>query len=196
MPPKSKFTTEEIISTALSLVRSQGVEALTARSLAEALGTSPKPIFGLFESMQDLTDSVMSAAGSLYEQYLADAMADPSLPPYKASGMGYIRFARQEPYLFKWLFMRDRTGQALTEDRESIRPLLKIIMERTGLCEDRAYLFHLEMWLYVHGIATMIATGYLDWDMEFVSNALSDAYWGLLHRFTEESTCLPSKHTV
>lgn len=51
--------------------------------------------------------------------------------------------------------------------------------------EDEAYLFHLEMWLYVHGIATMIATSYLDWDDEFISRVLTDAYMGLKYRYTE-----------
>ncbi len=186
MPPKNKFTKEEIVNAALMLVRTQGMEALTARSLAQALGASAKPIFGLFENMQDLTSQVLCAADGVYRGYLQAAIADTSLPPYKASGMGYIRFAKEDPHLFKWLFMRDRTGEALAEDREAVRPQLDMIMAKTGMDEDKAYLFHLEMWLYVHGIATMIATGYLNWDMDFVSKALTDAYLGLTHRFMEK----------
>ncbi len=186
MAPKKKFTKDEIIEAALALVQSRGIEALTARSLAQALGTSSKPIFSLFENMQELTDHVMQAANAVYEGYIRTAMGDPGIPPYKASGMGYIRFAREYPRLFKWVYMRDRTGEAVTEDREALRPLLTLLQENLGISEDRAYLFHLEMWLYVHGIATMIATGYLDWDMDFVSRALTDMYRGLCRSLKEE----------
>ncbi len=186
MPPKCIFTKEEIIRTALQLVRTEGMDALTARSLAQALGTSTKPIFGLFASMQALQTAVLSAADVIYQQYLLDSMQGGKYPPYKASGMGYIQFAMEEKKLFKLLFMRDRSGETIAEDRESIRPLLDLLQNNLHISEDRAYLFHLEMWLYVHGIATMLATGYLDWDMAFVSSALTDAYLGLCARFREE----------
>lgn len=57
-------------------------------------------------------------------------------------------------------------------------------MKNLGLSEDEAFLFHLEMWIFVHGIATMTATSYLNWDIEFISMTLTDAYEGLKHRYT------------
>jgi hypothetical protein len=39
------------------------------------------------------------------------------------------------------------------------------------------------MWLFVHGIATMQATSYENWDTELISRALTDSYMGLKHRF-------------
>ena len=71
------------------------------------------------------------------------------------------------------------------KNKEEIRPLMQLIQQNLGISEDEAYLFHLEMWLYVHGIATMIATSYLDWDDEFISRVLTDAYMGLKYRYTE-----------
>ncbi len=99
--------------------------------------------------------------------------------------MAYIRFAKEEKELFKLLFMRDRSGERIAEDREEIRPLLDIIMNTLGIDEDKVYLFHLEMWVYIHGIATMIATSYLNWDTEFISKSVSDVYMGLKMRYTE-----------
>ncbi len=183
MPPKSKFTKEEIVKAAVDLTRREGMEALTARSLAQALGTSPKPIFGWFSSMTEIHQEVLKTADELYQGYLRADMASGEYPPYKASGMAYIRFAREEKALFKLLFMRDRTGETVEEDRASIRPLLEILMSQLGLSEDAAYLFHLELWVYVHGIATMIATGYLDWNLDFISATLTDVYLGLKGRF-------------
>ena len=54
MPPKPKFTREEIIETALQLVSERGMSALTARDLGERLGSSARPIFTLFKNMEEV----------------------------------------------------------------------------------------------------------------------------------------------
>ncbi len=184
MPPKNLFTKKTIIAAALDIVRAEGMAALTARSLAQRLGTSTKPIFGLFENMQQVQAGVISAAFDIYQTYLLPE--NTPYPPYKASGMGYIRFAGEEKELFRLLFMRDRSGEVIAENRETVRPQLEQLQQGLGLSEEEAWLFHIEMWVTVHGIATMLATNYLAWDMEFVSNMLTDLYQGLCHRFRKE----------
>lgn len=184
MPPKFKFTREQIIDAALDLTRKKGAAGLTARGLAAELGSSSKPIFSLFQNMEEVQSEVMSAANVLYQSYIQRGMADGRYPPYKASGIAYIQFAKEEKELFKLLFMRDRTGEKIEENREEIRPILDIIMKNLGISEDEAFIFHLQLWLYVHGIAAMVATNYLDWDIDFISKALTDGYEGLKHRYT------------
>lgn len=179
MPPKFKFTREEITKAAFDITRQGGMAALTARALAARLGCSVKPIFGLFQNMEELQQEVLAAANERYQSYLQEDMSAGKYPPYKASGMAYIRFAKEERELFRLLFMRDRSAEKIEENREAVRPLLDIIQKNTGLGEEEAYMLHLEMWIYVHGIATMIVTSYLDWDMEFVSKVLTDGYTGL-----------------
>ena len=186
MPPQFKFKKEEILSAALDITRENGLSALTARALAARLGCSVKPVFGLFRNMEEVQREVLAAAEQLYQDHLRESMERGQYPPYKASGMAYIRFARDERELFKLLFMRDRSRETIEENREEIRPLIELIMQNLGLTEDEAYLFHLEMWVYVHGIATMIATSYLAWDDAFVSRVITDAYTCLRHRFMEE----------
>ena len=93
------------------------------------------------------------------------------------------KFTREEPELFKLLFMRDRSQERIQEDAGEIKPLLELIKKDNELSDEAARVFHMEMWIYVHGIATMLATSYLDWDLEFISEALSDAYAGICYRF-------------
>lgn len=194
MPPKFKFTREQILDGAVNVIRRDGVSGLTARALAAELGSSAKPIFGLFQNMEEVQREAVNAANAVYQSYLQGFMRDSEYPPYKASGIAYIRFAKEERELFKLLFMRDRTGEKIEEDREAIRPILAIIMKNLGLSEDAAFVFHLEAWLYVHGIATMMATSYLDWDMKFISKSLTDVYEGLKYRYTGgEAGCTQSK---
>ena len=188
MPPKFKFTREQIVAAALEVTRKNGITGLTARGLAAELGSSAKPIFGLFQNMEEVQREVVTAANTLYQSYIKKGMADSKFPPYKASGIAYIQFAKEEKELFKLLFMRDRTDEKIEENREEIRPILDLIMKNLGIDENEAYFFHLELWLYVHGIATMIATNYLEWDIEFIDKALTDAYQGLKNRYVTRST--------
>lgn len=183
MPPKCKFTREQVVEAALAVTRAQGTEAVTARSVAAGLGASPKVIFSLFRNMEELQAEVLRAADSLYRRRISEGMSSGEYPPYKGSGMAYVRFAREEKQLFRLLFMRDRSSETIGEDRESVRPQLELIEKNLGLDEDAAYLFHLEMWLYVHGIAAMFATSYLDWDMALVSRMLTDGFLGLKLRY-------------
>ncbi len=185
MPPSVKITKDDIIKTTVDIIKSEGEAGLNARNIAAKLKCSTQPIFSNFENMGELRAAVIDYANGLYQGFLDYDMHKGDYPPYKASGMAYIRFAREEKALFKLLFMRDRQGEIIAEDRESIRPMLNIIMQNLGLDEDSAYMLHLELWIYVHGIAVMIATNYLDWNIEFISNALTDAYRGLITRYTE-----------
>lgn len=185
MPPKAKFTKEEVIAAALALTREQGMAALTARGLAARLGSSPKPIFGLFSSMEEIQQAVIAEAGALFSRRMGEEIASGKYPAYKASGMAYIRFAQEEKELFKLLYMRDRRGETPEKEDPDTELVLQFIQKATGLSRDSAWLLHLEMWIYVHGIATMLATSYLQWDPAFVSRSLTDVYEGLKIRFVE-----------
>ena len=174
MPRKRLFTREEITEAALALTRERGFAAVTARALGERLGVSSKPVFSVFRNMEEVQAAVLAAANERYEAYIAHDMAEGRYPPYKASGMAYIRFAREEKELFRLLFMRDRSHEekgAMQADA-----LIAMICERSGASEAEARAFHLEMWVFVHGIAAMTATSYLDFSEEEASAMLSDIY--------------------
>ena len=156
MAPKVKVNYEDIVNGALWLVRSEGVEALNARSLARVL---------------DCT--IREVESGIY-------------PVYKASGMAYIRFAKEECELFKLLFMRDRSGEVATKEAGFFDRMEAVVQKNVGLESDKARLFHLEMWAYVHGIAVMFATGYLNLDWELVSQMLTDSYLGLKKQYETE----------
>ena len=186
MPPKFKFTREEIIQEALDLTRKNGISAVTARALGERLHSSVKPIFGQFKNMEEVQKEVLKASYALSCTRMQELMESGEYPPYKACGIAYIRFAKEEPELFKLLYMRDRSNESF-DDKIYMKPLMEEVQKNLDLSEDDAYLFHLEMWIFVHGIAVMTATSYLEWDMDKVSEVLSDAYMGLKYRFSERT---------
>lgn len=145
MPRKFMFTREEILTAALDLAREKGIDAVTARGLGAKLNSSSKPIFSLFENMEDVLTAVKEAAEELYQNYLKADMANGEYPPYKASGMAYIRFAKEETELFKLLFMRDRSRENTQNDKDGMKPFLELIQQNLGLSENEAYMFHTEM---------------------------------------------------
>lgn len=180
MPPKVKFSKEEIIQAAVELTREQGFEAVTARDVGTRLGTSSKPVYTAFASMQELKQAVIEQAYARYRLLEQQTMSEGKYPPYKSMGMAYIRFAKEEPNLFRLLFMRDRTGEGPVD--YSYQDAVQLVQTQTGLDPNSANLFHAEMWMAVHGIAVIFATSYLDWDMELVSRMLTDFYQGLSAR--------------
>lgn len=183
MPPKVRITKESIISTAVNLVRREGVGAINARAIATELKCSTQPVFFNFATMEALRYAVVDAADALYREYTRKEMESEKYPTYKATGMAYIRFAREEKELFKLLFMRDRSAEAVPIDSKQGAEISAIVHHSTGFCGQKAELFHLEMWAYVHGIATMMATNYLELDTGLVSEMLTDAYQGMRKRY-------------
>ena len=188
MPPKVRISSEDIVNAAVELVRSGGADMLNARSLAKALDCSTQPIFSNFKSMDEVKDAVLERAIAVYEEYAARETESGRYPVYKASGMAYIRFAKEESELFKLLYMRDRKGELVTKEAGLFDRMAPIVQSNTGLESDKARLFHLEMWAYVHGIAVMFATGYLNLDWELVSRMLTDSYLGLKKQYETEQS--------
>ena len=103
MAPKNKFTKEEMTAAALRVVRAKGIAGLTAKTMADELGTSTQPIFTGFGSMDSVRQEVYVAAMRVYDRY-TDAGLKEKIP-FLGVGMQYIRFAREEPELYRFLFL-------------------------------------------------------------------------------------------
>ena len=178
---------ERVLAAALELVRAGGPEALNARALAGALGCSTQPIFRCFPSMEALREAVLEAALDCYHRHLQAAVAASPDPLYKAKGMAYIGFARAEPALFRLLFMRSRAGETHSPEVVDWSVDTALAGANAGLGAPEAERFHLEMWVFVHGIAAMYATGYLELEEAAVSRMLTDAFLGFKQRWEERN---------
>lgn len=182
MPPRVKITKDEIIERAIDLVREGGGQAINARAIAKALGCSTQPIFSNFATVKELELAVVSRAYELYTAFLESEAKSGKYPKYKAFGMAYIRFAKEERELFKLLFMCDRGGKGLTPTAD-FEASVQMIMSANEVTREEAQLIHLEMWSAVHGIATMQATSFVELDWELISTMLTDIYQGVRARY-------------
>lgn len=180
MPPKVKVTKEDVITASINMVRESGVDVLNARALATYIGCSTQPIFSNFSSMTELKQEVLKAAESIYVDFLRREMESGQYPPYKASGIGYIRFAKEEKELFKMLFMREREVETIKDEFDGMtREVVEMMQRSMGWSYEKAEQFHLRMWIFVHGIATLLATSYLPLPWEDISNLITDMYQGM-----------------
>ena len=176
MPPKAKFTRETIIDTAFIITQEQGIDAVTARELGKRLGSSARPIFTVFASMEEVKELVILRAKELYQQYVEEGLKNEL--PFKGIGLAYIRFASEQPKLFQLLFMSTFHDKP---DLSSILPVLDDHYDRTVWSVQEP--FHLEkepaqrlyqhLWIYTHGIATMIVTGLCSYSMEQIEENMT-----------------------
>ena len=186
MPPKVRITKEDIVQKAVDIVRKNGEQALNARTIAAALNCSTQPIFSNFATMEELRLAVIKVADALSQEYTKRELERGEYPTYKANGMAYIRFAKEEKELFKLLYMRNRSAETIPEETEAGNQMAAIVHNNIGLNGADAKVFHLEMWAFVHGIATMIATGYFDLEWDLISKMLTDSYHGLKKQYEKE----------
>lgn len=160
MAPKNKFTKEEMVAAALRVVREKGIAGLTAKTMADALGTSTQPVFTCFGSMDGVRQEVYAAALRAYKDYAGAGLREEI--PFLGVGMQYIRFAREEPELYRLLFLTQGQEQeslavrSMRHLQELVRPSLMDIYRITA---EEADVYFRDMWLAAHSISTLIVTG-------------------------------------
>ena len=189
MPPKSKFTKDEIVAAALHIVMASGAEALTARSLGDSLGSSARPIFTIFDSMDEVKKEVVTDAYGLYEKYVDECMGEDN--SFKGSGIGYVRFALEQPKLFRLLFMSERIGNSNPEttlkhiDRY-YEKILQSVQASYGFGYETSKEIYMHMWIYTHGIAALIATNVCRFSEEEISDKLTDVCSSVIRKYKTE----------
>lgn len=181
---KEKTDRARILRGAMELLEKRGMEGVNARAIAAHIGCSTQPIYHVYAGMAELRADMVAACGAEYEHFIAREKAGGQYPPYKAMGMAYARFAAERPNLFRLLFMRDRTGEPYDTGEETFRAATEAIHRTTGLPLEAAAGLHLEMWIFVHGIGVLLATGYYAMSMEQVGELLSAHYGDLLQRYS------------
>lgn len=183
MPPKCKFTSEEIVQAALEIARREGTASITARALGAELGSSPKPIFSVFENMEEVQAEVQEAAKALYAGYVQTGLQQEVA--FKGVGTQYILFAIREPKLFQLLFMSEQPQKPpvagiLPVIENNYDQILRSVRNGYGLGEEAAEKLYRHLWIYTHGIAVLCATNMCSFTAEEISRMMSEVFVGLL----------------
>ena len=173
MPPKFKFKREEIVEAAVNLTRRGGVDAVTARGIAGELGVSTQPIFTCFKNMEEAKEEVRIYAEKLCHNYLKKGV-EASIP-FFGFGMAYTRFAKEEPELYKMLFINpDKKGESMLDTLSGIRLIVINSIEKTyRFNEKESKRLFRDLWLAAHSIATLCVGGICPFSDEEIAKILT-----------------------
>lgn len=176
MPPTVRFTRDAVLHAACQLMRREGMEALNARAIAKELGGSTQPIFRLFTNMEDLHRELILYVARQFQAHAEADMAQ-SDSPYIQLCTTYLLYGRDEPELFKLLFMRDRVSEGQYSDQTNFDLVFNIIKKETQLDDKTAMRFFERTWLFIHGLAVCIATKYIPCqDERYLISMVKEAY--------------------
>ncbi len=172
MPAKKQITKDMILDAAMRLLKDRGYDAVNIKQLSKELGCSTQPVYLSFSGMEDLRNELLPLAVGEFEMYMRSSSQDGLINLY---GMNYIRFSKEEPRLFCFLFMR---ANAFAEIKRALFPVIeqsiKKLMDSYHISYEEADILHDQLWMHAHGIASMIATNFCDWNMEKVGRMLAD----------------------
>ncbi len=183
MPPKAKYTREEIVEVALKLAADKGLGALTARELGAALGTSSRPIFTAFKNMGDVLAEVRKAAFVHFGDYIRSG-GDGS-PAFKQVGVRMISFAQEQPKLYRLLFMTEKPEARTFEDVfYNLGELAPVCIDTIKFVydldeEDAMFLFK-QVWIFTYGIGSLIATGMCSFENDEIQSMLTNEFQAML----------------
>lgn len=177
-----KIQKEDIVNATLEIVKESGMDNVQARNIVKKLNCSTQPIFYQFTNMEELKKEVLQKAMEVYRKYMT--VNEKESYPYKQMGQGYIKFAKEEPKLFQLIFMSPNnltTKNFMSHDKKVCKDLFKYLEDVTGISsKERIYSFHLRMWTFTHGIATIITTGTCDISDKQISEMLDDEFQALM----------------
>ena len=176
MPPKQRITREMILETSFEMFCREGMEVVNARSVAKALNCSTQPIFSYYAGMDDLKTALENKARELFEAEIAVAIASES--PLFNGCMAYYRFALNQPNLFRQMFLRkmDKCPDNLKAINDALRTnVVEPLSVKMGVDAEQFEKQCIKLWVYTHGVASLVAMGLMDLNEDAVTDMLREA---------------------
>ena len=189
MPPKSRITREMIVNAAVEVICEAGAEAINARTVAQKLRCSTQPVMYHFRAMEELKRAAYSQVDRLHTDYLMRSSGEND--PLLEIGLNYIRFAIEEPHLFRFLFQSGYAKEKnLAEmiDSEELTPVLAAMQEGIGLDREKTREIFLTVALFTHGYASIIANNTLEFDERLAAVHLERAFCGAVLAVSQEES--------
>lgn len=159
MPPIKRFKREEIIDTAYKIVEKEGLGSVNARRIAKELGGSVQPIYHNFATMEELNKEVYDKIYTKYQEIMKNTIDDEH--PYLAKGMAYVKFAKEYPEFYKMIFMQEskmNIEEFIQADIEVTENIMESIIKKFDISKESVKEFHIQVWIYSHGLACLVAT--------------------------------------
>ena len=187
MPPRTRITRDMIIDAAVAVVRESGFESVNARTVSRRLHCSTQPVMYHFDTIDSLKRAAFARTDRLHSAYMMDI--PPGQNPVLGIGLNYIRFAVEEPQLFRFLFQsgypEERNLLEMIGSDELI-PVLAAMQEGCGLNAEQTRQVFLTVALFAHGYASIIANNNLEFDEKRIAEHLERAWNGAVLAAAQE----------
>ena len=163
MPPKPKYTRDEVIQAAFELTEAKGILNVTARYVGKRLGTTPTPIFTYFNGMDELKEAVYQKALRESTDYISECIN--YTPAFKEFGLRWIRYAYEHPNIYRMVYLFEGVQKPVIgfvngDLVDALKPMKYEVMNYFKLGDEQARILVNEMLIYAQGIATLcIQTG-------------------------------------
>lgn len=179
MPPKPKFSKEEIIDAALDIVSRDGVAALTARELGESSAARQARYSPFSKAWTEVMQAIRIEAMHRYDKYVSRARD--YYPSFKAIGILMLRYAKEQPKLFQLLFMAENSQAQRFEDvfdslGETAKLCIEFVMNDYGLTAEEARFLFQYVWTFTYGVSAMSATGMCDFSEDELVSMLGNEF--------------------
>lgn len=187
MAPKPRVTRDRIVEAAVDVIREAGEEALNARAVARRLNCSTQPVMYQFASMEDLKRAVYERIDRLHTEFLLRPAGEGD--PLLEIGLNYIRFAVEEPRLFRFLFQSGyvrETGLTEMIDSPELEPVLSAMQTGLDMDADGTKKVFLTAAMFAHGYASIIANNNMRFDEDTVAADLERAFTGAVMAVRQE----------
>lgn len=173
MPPLRKFNKEDIINVTYEIVKREGLENVNARKIAKKLNSSVQPIFHNFTNMSELKEAVIYKIYNTYLDYIKKGSLEKK--SYLGMGLSYIKFAKDYPNFFKVLFMSESklSSEKFIQNDDAGNSIIKNGQKFSGLSESNQKEFHFKVWIFTHGIATMVVNKTVEFSDEEIEDVLA-----------------------
>ncbi len=176
MPRQARFSKDDIVAAGLRIVRTRGIEFVSARSLGKELGTSSSPMFTMFRDMNEVMCAINRAAQDTFVKYM-EGVTDYN-PAFKEFGLRLVSFSKEEPNLFQLLFLGKNSHPELAE--KIAKECLCNVDQGYDLTSEQVELLFRQMWPVACGMAALCITHPEDFPMQTVSRTLSYHFAGII----------------
>ena len=155
MPPKEKYTRDNVIEAAFDIVEKRGLSDLTARRIAAKLGSSTAPVYKYFETMDELSLEII--------RIIKEMLLDYTSRPYTERvflnmGTGVALFACQHKQLYRALLLEKANfGDVVEEFLVILENKLPDDERLKLLSPEERHILLQKMWTYTHGLASLIS---------------------------------------
>ena len=185
MPKTVYYSKEKIIGAVIDIIRKNGSQSLTSRSISKKLGCSVSPLFREFKNMEEIHAEVRKAAEKIFSDNLADSVNYE--PAFKEFGIRLLRFSKEEPNLFHYLFLENGSSS------EIAHKIAQECLKQTGASfhltpEQSEQIFDQE-WTFACGLAMLCSRNPEEYPDERISRMLST-------QFMSQLILIKSEHKV